>query len=223
MADITVRVIAAHSSANGYEVDYHYSTTDGQHGTSTVEVFATSSPAAQNADILDAARTYCVDRFGTTAGLDFMAVGVPGSWVYIPKRTTQQVVSSTVLVDDTALQFPTRAGMFYTCRLRVFFEGASLPDFKYRLTHTTTATSVVRRILRGGANAAPAEVAPVVLFDSADVVLTGSNGNGIVFEDFLFNCGATPGILKFQWAQNVSDATPVKVLEGSYLEWEGRI
>jgi hypothetical protein len=225
MADIIVRVMAAHLSsiAGAYDVDYHYSTTDGDHGTATATVYADrASPAAQNQDIKDAARTYCAARFGTTAGSDFMAVGVPGTRFFYPKRSdTQEVVSSTVLVDDDALQAVIPANVYGHGILRAWFETSSAGDFKYRLAYVATGSNVFRRILRGAGGATPAEQAIVTAFDTADVALTGTGQYGLIFEDFTFasGLGAT---LKLQWAQNSSNATPTKILRSSYLELEYR-
>jgi hypothetical protein len=146
------------------------------------------------------------------------SAGRVSRWNTVIKPTDQVVNNSTALVDDTDLQLVTQDAQRYYIQLRVFFSSNSVPDFKYRLVHSGTTLGIRRLSLRGGPAFAPAYAVPNNAFDTADVLLLGSGGPNVVFEDIILPT-VLGGIVKFQWAQNTADPSNTVVSQGSYLQY----
>jgi hypothetical protein len=144
-----------------------------------------------------------------------------GPWTPVMKTVDESVTNNTLQDDDTLL-FTTVANTQYVIRLCVFFITGATADFKYRLAHTGTTTRVRRMITRyaGGATSATwPTIAHATAFDAADVALAGTGTDGGIIEYIVLQVGASGGQVKFQWAQNTTDATAATVLEGSHLEY----
>ena len=146
------------------------------------------------------------------------AAGVSAPWTTIIKTADEARVNNTLL-DDAVLKFTTVANTQYVIRLSVQMITNTTADSKYRMAHAGTTTRVQRRIIRTATSDTPALQASLAAFDAADVVLTTTGTRPYVEEIIVLQVGAAGGVLSFQWAQNTTNAGPMTVLEGSYLEY----
>ena len=157
--------------------------------------------------------------YGAVAPTTWKEIGAGSAWSTLIKKADQPN-NTAVLADVSELQFTTLPNTQYTIRLRVFGETTAAQDVKYRLTHAGTTTRVRRLIARGAAGVAPAFVAPLSAFDTADVQILGTGvGEWFLSEDIVLQVGASGGLLKMQFAQVTAGAGPTAVHEGSYLEY----
>lgn len=144
--------------------------------------------------------------------------GGGSAWTTAVKTADQSTATST-LVDDTVLQFTPVANTQYTIRLLAFLLTNTTADAKYRMVHTGTTTRVRRKVKRTATTNIAQTIELKTAFDAADVVLCTTGLNPWVEEDIILQVGATPGVVKFQFAQVLTNVGPVSVLEGSYLEY----
>ncbi|MFH0810717.1 MAG: hypothetical protein V2A77_09675 [Pseudomonadota bacterium] len=155
---------------------------------------------------------------GAETALHSHAGGGAGAWTTAVK-TADQTNNTSTLADDTVLQFNTVANTQYVIRLFAFFLTNATADSKYRLVHTGTTTRVRRRVRRTATTDIAQTIELKTAFDTADVVLSTTGLNPWVEEDIIVQVGATPGVIKVQWAQVTTNAGPTQCLEGSYLEY----
>ena len=139
-------------------------------------------------------------------------------WTLVNRTADSAGRVNSTLADDGVLQFATVANTQYIAKLRVWFITNATADFKYRLVHTGTTTRVSRRPIRYPGGAAGTLPACVAAFDAADVPLAGTGNNGYIEEYLVLQVGASGGLVKFQWAQNTTNAGAAIVLEGSHFE-----
>ena len=149
-----------------------------------------------------------------------------GGVVYSPQEGYNKVVtadvsvaSSTTLVDVSELDL--RIGKYERINFKytIFYNTAATPDFKYFLD--TPASLTTYRVSRGGNDhaGAPFAASNVITAEGAAVAITASGTDGCLILSGTIENGATAGDFKFQFAQNTSDATAAKVLEGSNLRY----
>ena len=134
-------------------------------------------------------------------------------------KTADQNNNTTTLADDTAVQFTPVANTQYAIRLQAFWLTNATADLKYRLVHTGTTTRVRRRVKRTATTDIAQTIELKTAFDAADVILSTTGLNPWLEEDIILQVGATPGVVKLQWAQVTANAGPTTCLEGSYLEY----
>ena len=131
----------------------------------------------------------------------------------------QDVTSSTTLVDVSDLTL--RIGKYERINFKynIFYTTAATPDFKYFIDTPASLTSY--RVSRGGNDhaGAPFAASNVITAEGAAVAITASGTDGCLILSGTIENGATAGDFKFQFAQNTSDATAAKVLEGSNLRY----
>lgn len=177
-------------------------------------------------------------RFAVDTGAIIVVVGnlttLPGSlvgtvtgngvydgyaWNTLVKSTIETRASSAALANDGALQFSMAANTTYAIRIKVYYDTAATPGFKFALAGPGAATII--RIARKHISAA----ALTTLVVASEVAYTGSTSlpggtTGGYFEiDMITTNGATPGTFAFQWAQDTSNASNTSVNAGSYLEY----
>ena len=145
--------------------------------------------------------------------------GGSSPWTLVAKTADESKNNLAVVADDPVLQFATVANTQYTIRLRAFFLTNATADLKYRLVHTGTTTRVRRKVKRTATTDIAQTIALLTAFDAADVILSTTGLNPWLEEDVILQVGATPGVLKLQWAQVTSGPGPTTCLEGSYLEY----
>ena len=146
-----------------------------------------------------------------------------GAWTTVRKVANEARVSSATLANDSALFASLSALTRYAIRLKVFFDTAASPDFKYALTGPASPTFV--RVMRRHMppSAAPGTDNQTCALDlsytsSVAVVSTGTTG-GYIEMEAIVQTGAAAGVFAFQWAQNTANAAATTVLAGSRLEW----
>jgi hypothetical protein len=144
--------------------------------------------------------------------------GVPGPgapFMFVLKPTDQSVVSSAVLVNDSALLFPVVSGV-YLFEIYAVFEAGTTGDIKFSVTAPAGTTGSwgldPQTTAGGGFNQSPGNA-----FGATAV----SGGNGVGAPTIVIIKGIavvnTAGNVQVLWAQNTSNATPTIVHLNSYL------
>ena len=154
----------------------------------------------------------------------FNANATNGGVVYSPQDPTVKVVtadvsvtSSTTLVDVTELDL--RVGKYERINFKynIFYNTAATPDFKYLID--TPAALTTYRVAQNGCDHAGAALASIITAEGSAIAITASGTDGCLQLSGTIENGAAAGDLKFQFAQNTSDATAAKVLEGSSVTY----
>lgn len=159
-------------------------------------------------------RSYLVDT-----GLEYIYSGT--TWAplrfWLKKTASQTVTSSTTLVDDTHITTTLVPGSFRV-ELLAHASGGATGDIKMAWAFAGTATESSRTCFGPGLNTTNTEATAAAAttvgvtrasthFATTEVAygLDGTN-NSAIHEDLFFVVTAG-GILKLQWAQNVSNGT----------------
>ena len=121
------------------------------------------------------------------------------------------VASSTTLVDVTDLTL--RVGKYERINFKynIFYNTAATPDFKYLID--TPASLTTYRVAQNGCDHAGGALASIITAEGSAIAITASGTDGCLQLTGTIENGATAGDIKFQFAQNTSDATAAKVLE----------
>lgn len=150
----------------------------------------------------------------TVAGL---TEGLPTT---IHKTTAQTVTNSTALVDDTQLAAEVDANSVYVVTLVLMVDGPTAGDI--RVSWSTPAGALTGSRLVVGAAVGTSSA------DATQVRATRHNwptevGYGVetldarISERCVLTTGATAGTLQLRWAQQTANATPTRVITGSYM------
>ena len=147
-----------------------------------------------------------------------------GGVVYSSQEPITKVVtgdvsvdSSTTLVDVTDLTL--RVGKYERINFKynIFYNTAATPDFKYLID--TPASLTTYRVAQNGCDHAGGALASIITAEGSAITITASGTDGCLQLTGTIENGATAGDIKFQFAQNTSDATAAKVLEGSSVQY----
>jgi hypothetical protein len=141
------------------------------------------------------------------------------------KNATQQVVSSTTLVDITDLNFNIVAGVSETRRYKfqgvVLYTGPSAGDMKINLRFPTVGNSTHGIWIAADAAAAGAGTPPGTLYrlqgDVSIVVGADPTIRALYFEGVTTVTEDSADTARLQFAQSVSNATPTVIQIGSHL------
>lgn len=153
--------------------------------------------------------------------------------LYVSKAAgAQSVTSSTAFVDDTALQLTLLPSRTYNVRCVLSVEGAQAGDIKLQWSLGAGLTMSIERAARGPSinstdvtgGAAAATTACVNRASSSHTSGTtnsygtdGANASDVVEEFEITTAASGSMLLKLQWAQRASNATPTVVGVDSYL------
>lgn len=152
-----------------------------------------------------------------------MVDGIHGTDLFttITKTADETLGSDNSLNNDATLQFTMATNTKYTIKLRVFFQTASTPGFKFRVTGPSGASliNIVQRISTS-AGTFTGGVSYFTAYHAADVLVLAGNEHGFIDLEIIVHNGATGGTFAFQWAQNTSNATTIVVRAGSTLEYK---
>ena len=129
----------------------------------------------------------------------------------------QDVTSSTTLVDVSDLTI--RIGKYERINFKynIFYTTAAAGDIKYLID--TPASLTAYRVAQNGCDHAGAALASIITAEGSAIAITASGTDGCLQLSGTIENGATAGDIKFQFAQNTSDATAAKVLEGSSVQF----
>jgi len=163
-------------------------------------------------------KLYC-NNDGATAWTE---VGTgSGGPTTVRKTADETVTSSTVLQNDNHLLLAMAANEIWEVRFKLMVTAAQAGDIKYAFTVPAGAT--VKHTYFGpviGVTATPFVTYSATLQDAAvdrsPGILDVSDPTLVIIEAIVV-CGATPGNLQLQWAQNTSNATATTVLANSCL------
>jgi hypothetical protein len=130
----------------------------------------------------------------------------------IPKTADQSVISSTVLIDDTHLQFSIAANEEWTFRFTLSTTG---PGFlKLALNAPAGATGWHVTIYRNGGT--DQDTRTSATFVDGETRTTVETPDVVYIDGYVLN-GATPGTFKLRWAQASSNGTASIIKKGSSL------
>lgn len=138
---------------------------------------------------------------------------------YVRKTADESVTSSTAYQNDDALVLPLAANDHYRFELFLRYEAAAAADIKAQFTGPAgfSLKGVIHRLSSGGAATTDDLIDD---FTEASGPAIGGIGAGTALACTITGIvltAATAGNLQVQWAQVTSNATPTKVLIGSYL------
>jgi len=140
----------------------------------------------------------------------------------IVKGTTESVISSTALQDDNDLQFTMGAGetWIFNFVLLVNNSNSAGPDWKSAiLASSSSSCSVVLSGSEPGGASFPQDsntncTTPTALINPT--IAADAIGFNVMIQGKVTDSGSG-GTVKLQWAQNISTAVNLQVLEGSYV------
>lgn len=149
---------------------------------------------------------------------------IGGDKLSVPKNADQSVTNSTVLVNDSALQFPIAAGESWVVswHLIVTNSNSATPDWKSAVLGPAGTTC---SIVLSGSEPAGA-VFPQAETTNCTTPGTLVNGTIVADANIVFNvnmqgivtAGATAGTINMQFAENTAgNGTSITVLAGSYM------
>lgn len=149
----------------------------------------------------------------TVANLMLASGGL--TFAKVVKNADETVTSSTTLQDDDQLTFTPNISKTYNVSIFVFMDSGVTPDIKFALSIPTGATAIELAEVW-----APNDSRVTTNWTSSRM-LVGAAGVRYFHLTGRVIMSTTAGSVTFQWAQNTSDASDTKVLEGSLLlAWE---
>jgi len=154
----------------------------------------------------------------TLVAIDKPAIAGHRTWTSLTKLADEIKNSDTALADDTELTVAVQADDILLARLCIFYDTASVPDFKFKLNSTQTADAFD---CFGYYSAPGSAVTTGFDLDSLATetsILAASGTQGSIYANIRLQNGATAALFSFQWAQDTSDAGDTTVLAGSFLE-----
>lgn len=170
-------------------------------------------------------------RLGTgTAGQVLVAGGAGAApawqstavWNQVKKTTDESRASTTTFADDTDLKFAVAANKIYTIRGFIIRENeGTTGEFKFQFNGPTIGAGHFAGYADWiSTNFATVGTKSFITYATSANNVDDNNGQWgwIRFNAYLVN-GANAGTFAFQWAQQVSNATPSIVTRGSYIEW----
>lgn len=146
-----------------------------------------------------------------------------GQPIEAQKTTDQDVISSSVLEDDTELWVPVVQGATYRGTLTLFYVAPTANDLKY--AWASPSGSAGRRGVFGPAATTPADVSATDFQDrvsgalETEFSLGGAGGSHkMAVERILFTAGLD-GTLQLQWAQAVAGGTSTVLTYSHLVLW----
>lgn len=141
-------------------------------------------------------------------------------WTHIIKQADQAKTSDASLANDSELSFAMAASTKYRVSLKVWFDTAATPDFKYAVVGPSSPTLVrsMRKHIDPNALTTLASAAEISFPGATVNAGTGTTG-GYIEIDMIVHNGLNAGTLAFQWAQNTSNGSATTVLAGSELSY----
>lgn len=149
---------------------------------------------------------------------------VGGDKIFITKTSDQSVNNSTVLTNDTALQFSLAANESWVFKLHLFVTNGSSagPDWKAAILGPANTTCSVQQSGSEPVGAVFLQsvssncTAPTAMVNNT---IASDAGAGFdVWIQGIVTTGATAGTFNFQFAQNTATAVNLTVKAGSFLE-----
>jgi len=127
------------------------------------------------------------------------------------KVTSEIVNNSIVLQDDDELAFPVGAQEVWDFELYLRHRATAVANLYIGWTHP--AGSELTQYLVPATHITFAELA-----HDADNVVTGTGADRVILRRLLYRGGAAAGIVQFQWAQQVAQASNTTVYFASYIK-----
>jgi len=142
-------------------------------------------------------------------------ITVSASPTAVRKSSSQSLVSSTVLQNDSQLSLSVEAGKTYIIEGLVIASSTSaMPDIKIAFVAPTGTTMSIGYIEAAGSSSSGGILQASGIGGRASV--PANNPAPIVIHGTIVV--STTGTLQLQWAQNTSNANTMQVVKGSYLK-----
>lgn len=145
--------------------------------------------------------------------------GVPGV-VVNPRLADLAKTSDNTIATDSAFSAPMAAQGKYLLILKIWYNTAANPDFKWRLIGPASpaAINLNGQYVIPNATQLVAPFRMTAYSTSDETILSGATGEGWLLVEGYIENGLNAGFLEFQWAQNTSNATATTVRGASYLQ-----
>lgn len=142
------------------------------------------------------------------------------------KKYTEDLDTSTTIQNDDELYAYLPPNSMFEVKMNLSVDCASnTPDFKWAWT-STGITLVGNRYSTAPATSVTSVIAAEALRQTANTSLAteltaglDSDGNARIEEEFIIKTGTNGAYIRLKWAQNVSNASVVSVIAGSYLKF----
>lgn len=154
---------------------------------------------------------------GTVQGSSFLnSSGLPVEYASVWRTTDVGRSNTTSVSDDAVLMLPVAANARYRLQASVFWSKSATASQGIKHTWSTPSGTTGYWVAHAVGNAASARLTPDAVANSLG---TGSSaGEYYLGMEGLFLTAGTSGFIAFSWAQAVSEATAVSVLQNSWLE-----
>ena len=182
----------------------------------TPSVPSTTSGRLYAKATLGTTHPFWLENDGTETDLTLGSAGAGGggglTFANVVKSLGESVTSSTVFQQDNELTFVTEANTVHAFKMALFLtHGGGEFKFRWTLPSGATGTVSIDNITSFSATATQ-DITVEHIVISPGTFTT----NIVVFEGRIVT-GSEGGPANLEWAQNVSDASPSTVLQGSYL------
>jgi hypothetical protein len=167
-------------------------------------------------------RDWTGGEFVTEAMMDthirdnFLAVG---PHLIARKSSDQSVTSSTVLVDDSALQLTVAANEVWRVDISLLYEADGAADLKLTFSFPTNGVCYYTAAHNDAAGTNSIDLVRLTASDATTMPLAGFGAGAPRYQPIsvYFINSTNAGTLIFRWTQNASSATATKVLTHSTL------
>lgn len=159
------------------------------------------------------------DSAGTVTDFPEGGGGGGGATVVVVRKTADEVVNnSSTLQNDDDLLHALLADEVWRFDGMLFFDGGTTPDIK--VAFTVPAGATIRWTIYAQSDSGGTVYAGALVVVSGTASDTGAAGIGtfrILNIRGMVACGATPGNLQLQWAQNTTNASNTTLFANSSL------
>lgn len=153
---------------------------------------------------------------------DEVVVTAPATGGAVPKivvKTADEIVNnSAVLQNDDHLLLALAVNELWVFEFSLFYDSGTTPDIKFALTIPAGAT--INRTASGNDAGGSIRNDSTTFTASGDVSSHDGQNVGVIRHTSLrgwVKCGATPGNLQLQWAQNTANGSDTTLHANSYL------
>lgn len=133
---------------------------------------------------------------------------------------SQAVSSSVALVTATGMTIPIAANQELHARIKVYFSVGASGGCRFQVTVPAGVVSFNNAITLQN-TVAPATVTAVQIASAAFTNALANAGNHFLEMEVHVVNGVNAGSVSLQFAQNTSDATPINLFRGSWMETTG--
>lgn len=150
----------------------------------------------------------------------------PAKEITIRKTVDETVTSSVTLQDDDDFFFAAAANTTYAIKLFALYQSSTTADFQYTFTLPSGATGVKSSMNAHITTTACTGTTAAMVHNNITVINNNVGGAGVgsantcaLVIDATITTAGTSGLVKWRWAQAVSDATDTVVAANSWMSY----